>query len=271
VPASAVIETSPGGNSHSWYFLDRAIGAGDGQELGKLMRQSCGGDHCSGVVTQPFRLPGLVNHPDAKKRKRGRVAVPTRILRLTDRTYGAAQLTAAFACAPLPIEASSTPAPATETHRPAYCRSRARAILRAELGDDRSAAFMSACNYAWTGGMTAEEFETIAREHLDGCAGKYAGRLREEIDRCYSKMGAADTEWQRRRRWHRDLSGDPQLTTDALEFAALIRNDPSNERYIRVQFAAELEAGCRLLIRRKWLIDRDGWFALGRGPSLSVD
>jgi hypothetical protein len=49
---------------------------------------------------------------------------------------------------------------------------------------------MSAINYAVLGGMTAEQFEAIARDHSRGCSGKYlAGRdrLREEIMRRYAK------------------------------------------------------------------------------------
>ena len=48
LPASALIETSPN-NEHRWFFLRRAIGVGDAVELGKLMRESCGGDHCRAI------------------------------------------------------------------------------------------------------------------------------------------------------------------------------------------------------------------------------
>jgi hypothetical protein len=94
-PASVVVETSPG-NEHDWYFLKHAIGVGDAQELGQRMRQSCGGDHCSRNPVQPFRLVGTPNFPNQKKRERGRIAVPTRILRITDQTYTAEELTAWF-------------------------------------------------------------------------------------------------------------------------------------------------------------------------------
>ena len=48
LPASALIETSPN-NEHRWFFLRRAIGVGDAVELGKLMRESWGGDHCRAI------------------------------------------------------------------------------------------------------------------------------------------------------------------------------------------------------------------------------
>ena len=72
LPASALIETSPD-NEHRWYFLNRAIGDGDAVELGQLMRNSCGGDGCTGVPTQPFRIAGTPNYPDKRKRARNRV------------------------------------------------------------------------------------------------------------------------------------------------------------------------------------------------------
>jgi len=75
--------------------------------------------------------------------------------------------------------------------RPAMCRSKARAILAAEHAD-RSAAFMSAVNYAVLGGISTEQFEAIARQYPDGAASKYldgADRLRAEIQRCFAKAG----------------------------------------------------------------------------------
>jgi hypothetical protein len=193
-PASAIVETSPG-NQHEWFFLRHAIGATDGQQLGQLMRQACGGDHCSGVVTQPYRLAGTPNYPDKKKQNRGRIVTPTRILRLTGKTYTAAELTAWFAAdAPLPLESDRQPAAefdrTVRVEQPAFCRSKARAILAGVPSIDRSAQFMSAVNYAALGGIPADEFEAIARRYSGGCAGKYLegrDRLRAEIDRCYAK------------------------------------------------------------------------------------
>jgi ribosomal protein L37E len=69
IPASAVVETSPG-NDQSWYFLQHAVSADDARALGCQMRDACGGDHCSGNPTQPYRIPGLPNFPNLKKRER---------------------------------------------------------------------------------------------------------------------------------------------------------------------------------------------------------
>jgi hypothetical protein len=66
IPPSAIVQTSQT-NEHSWYFLSRAIGADDAPELGKLMRQSAGGDHCSGNPVQPFRCAGCANYPGGRR------------------------------------------------------------------------------------------------------------------------------------------------------------------------------------------------------------
>jgi hypothetical protein len=198
VPASAVVETSPG-NDQNWYFLKRAIGRGDGQELGRRMRDACGGDHCSGNPTQPFRIPGCPNYPDLKKRARGRVPVPARLLWTSDRTYTHAELLAQWAGAEAPprdIPSPSCSIARPISHRPAFCRSKARALLAADVtGIDRSSRFMSAVNYAAMGGITAEDFEDLCRQHPAGCAEKYLtdrDRLREEIVRCFGKAMRQD-------------------------------------------------------------------------------
>jgi RepB DNA-primase from phage plasmid len=193
LPPSAVVETSAPANEHLWYFLARAVGVGDATVLGKAMRRRDGGDHCSGSPVQPFRVAGTPNYPSRKKQERGRVVVPTRLVLASPVTYAAEKLLAHFsACAP-----AAEPAPrldlGLEHRRPAYCRSRARLILASDPGPDRSAQFMSAARYAAMGGMSPEQFEVIAREHPDGCAGKYlvgSDRLRQEVLRCYGKASS---------------------------------------------------------------------------------
>jgi hypothetical protein len=93
--ASAVVETSPG-NHHEWIFLDRALNADAAKSIGDMIRKASGGDACSGVITQPFRLPGTPNFPDAKKIARGRIVVPTHLISITDKVWTPDELTAAF-------------------------------------------------------------------------------------------------------------------------------------------------------------------------------
>ena len=94
--ASAIVETSPG-NRHIWLFLRRALNAADAKRLGDLIRKGTGADHNTGTVTQPYRIPGTPNYPDAKKRARGRVVVPTRLIAVSDKLWVPTEIEAAFA------------------------------------------------------------------------------------------------------------------------------------------------------------------------------
>src|SRR5262249_17227710 len=93
--ASAIIETSPG-NSHIWLFLRQALSAADAVPLGAQIRKAVGADHDTGVVTQPYRVPGTPNYPDEKKRKRGRVAVPTRLISVSNKLWDPVEIEAVF-------------------------------------------------------------------------------------------------------------------------------------------------------------------------------
>ena len=89
--ASAVVETSSG-NTHEWLFLSRALNATAAKTIGTAIRKACGADDCTGVVTACYRLPGTPNLPDAKKRARDRAITPTRLLRVTDKTWSVENL-----------------------------------------------------------------------------------------------------------------------------------------------------------------------------------
>jgi hypothetical protein len=192
VPASMTIETSPPDNTHSWFFLRHAIGATEAQALGKMMREHDGGDSCSGNCVQPFRCAGTTNFPNRKKTARGRIANATWIQSVSGISYSADELRRRFiTVAPIDPETDLfTPKVAMAPHSRGYSRVLARGILAADPNGDRSAAFMAAVNHAINGGMTASEFEMLARRYPDGCAMKYlegADRLRAEIARAYSK------------------------------------------------------------------------------------
>jgi hypothetical protein len=70
---SLVVETSLG-NTHEWLFVDRALSGTEAKQIGDAIRAAVGADSGTGVVTQPFRVAGTPNFPNAKKRARGRVA-----------------------------------------------------------------------------------------------------------------------------------------------------------------------------------------------------
>jgi hypothetical protein len=196
--ASAIIETSPG-NRHIWLLLHRALSAADAKRLGDMIRKGTGADHNTGTVTQPYRIPGTPNYPDAKKRARGRVVVPTRLIAVTDKLWGPTNIEAAFSTGE--TQAAKTQ-PARKTtgalkHTgPTRGTPRLVAAVKRKLaakvtaGTDRSAQFQSAVNAAVRAGMTVDQFEDLARRHSSGCVSKYlenGDRLRAEIDRSWSK------------------------------------------------------------------------------------
>ena len=103
VRPSLTIETSPG-NLHLWYLLTQPLAAGPAKMLGDAIRVATGTDQDTGVVSQPYRVPGTPNFPSKAKRARGRLSVePTRIVEHSGRLWDPAELKAAFAAqAPAP-------------------------------------------------------------------------------------------------------------------------------------------------------------------------
>jgi hypothetical protein len=194
--ASAVVETSPN-NTHEWLFLRRGLDAGGARPLGEQIRKATGTDHDTGVVTQPYRIPGTPNYPNAKKRARGRVVVPTKLIRVSDRLWTPDEITAAFpATAKPPRKARRA---INGSGRPAASPRRIAAVKRRLADDatdmDRSAIFQSAVNAAVRAGITPEQFENLARQYPDGCAAKYlehGDRLQQEIERSWEKAEQND-------------------------------------------------------------------------------
>ncbi|MGO8925126.1 MAG: DUF3631 domain-containing protein [Xanthobacteraceae bacterium] len=202
--ASAVIETSPG-NSHVWLFLDHALGAADAKPLGDMIRKASGADHATGVITQPYRLPGTPNYPDAKKRARGRIVGPTKLLAVTNKLWTPGEIEAAFS-----TDAAQVAKPAgsskTNGRHPTTPRSSAavkrRLSRKANPEMDRSAQFQSAVNAAVRAGVSPNDLEAEMRKHPDGCASKYlesGDRLRAEINRSYAKVEQQQQQEQAQR------------------------------------------------------------------------
>jgi hypothetical protein len=194
--ASAVVETSPG-NTHEWLFLQRALDAGDAKPLGEAIRKATGADHDTGVVTQPYRIPGTPNFPNASKRARGRVVVPTRLVSVSDKTWTPDELAAIFPADQTQTAKAQKPRRKTAgtSKQNGPCPSIPRVIKRRVAakttpGMDRSAHFQSVVNAAVRAGMAPDQLEQLMREHPDGCASKYlenGDRLRAEIERSWEK------------------------------------------------------------------------------------
>jgi hypothetical protein len=196
--ASAIVETSPG-NRHIWLLLRRALNATAAKRFGEMIRKSVAADANTGTVTQPYRVAGTPNFPDAKKRARGRVVVPTRLISISDKLWTPAEIEARFSTDGVQA-ASIQPArkPVRALKRTGRTRSTPRAIARVKrklaakvtAKTDRSAKFQSAVNAAVRAGMEPDQFEDLARQCPDGCAAKYledGDRLHVEVGRSWSK------------------------------------------------------------------------------------
>ena len=66
VRPSLVIETSPG-NFHYWYLFTRAIPADQARIIGDAIRAGTDTDHDTGVITQCYRVAGIILHPQSKR------------------------------------------------------------------------------------------------------------------------------------------------------------------------------------------------------------
>jgi hypothetical protein len=188
--ATVTIETSSH-NVQELILLDRALPPDEAHKIGAAIRAATRADYCSGTITQPYRIPGLPNFPNAAKRARGRTVAATRLLQADGKVWTRDELLAAF-----PSEAPRAPAAKKTPTRPvkSSMRVRAKASRKATPKMDRSATFQSTVAAAVKSGMTADELEHELRKHPDGCASKYlegTDRLRAEIDRSWQKAEAA--------------------------------------------------------------------------------
>lgn len=92
IPDPTVIVFSGGGYQAFWklktpFLVDGDITKAEEFELyNKRLEQIFGGDHCHNV-DRIMRLPGTVNVPDAKKRKKGRVEELSKLLQFTGNVY----------------------------------------------------------------------------------------------------------------------------------------------------------------------------------------
>ena len=177
------VESSPG-NAHNWILLDRALTPEQAEPLGRALRAWIGSDSATAKLTQPYRVAGTPNFPDARKRARGRTVAPTRILDVTGPVWSADRLAEIV-----------PPAPERKTAHVPGGRSGATSStvedLAADTGEDRSGRFYDAIRAAVRAGMLPADVEEVFRRHQDGCASKYLkpyDRLAEEIARAWGKV-----------------------------------------------------------------------------------
>jgi AAA domain/RepB DNA-primase from phage plasmid/IclR helix-turn-helix domain len=183
--ASMTVETSPG-NFQFWFFLREAIAPELAQKLGERIRKAVNSDHDTGNPTQPYRVAGTVNYPNKQKIERGRVTVPTRLVEFDPETLWTPEdIETAF---PLIERAARAEAPGGETGEvPADTM---KAISEGVSGSnrDRSYVFFNVVlalkRLAWT----TDAITALLEQHPNGIAAKYTGRLRQEVERVYSKI-----------------------------------------------------------------------------------
>ena len=175
--------------------MHRALSAADAKPLGDRIRKATGADHNTGTVTQPYRIPGTPNYPDAKKRERGRTVVATKLIAVSDRLWDPTEIQAAFSTGG--EEVAKTPPTTRATGALNRGAPLAKAIAKAKIAakvnskTDRSAVFQSGVNAAVRAGMTPDQVEAEMREHPDGPQQKYlegGDQLRQEIDRSLEKV-----------------------------------------------------------------------------------
>jgi hypothetical protein len=181
-------------------FLGRGLDAGDAKPLGEILRKTTGADHDTGVITQPYRIPGTPNFPDYRKRVRGRTVVPTKLIRVSDRLWTPSEIEATFSTGKTQVaevQPSRKAAGALKQNGLGRSTPRRKAIAKAKIAakvksrTDRSAAFHAAVCAAADAGMSPDQVETEMREHPDGPQQKYlkdGDRLRQEINRSFEKV-----------------------------------------------------------------------------------
>jgi hypothetical protein len=183
--ASLVVESSPR-NSHDWIFLPPGLPLEEAIGIGKGLKALAGGDDNTGTITQPYRVAGTPNYPNATKRARGRTTTPTRILKSGGLAWTREQLLAAF---PPPPKQERGEIP---TGHSGVVDEGVEEIVSEPPRDRlRSHRFYDACKAAHAAGMTPDDLEALMRKHPNGCASKYlepSDRLRREIERAWSKL-----------------------------------------------------------------------------------
>lgn len=198
---SLVIQTSPG-NSHRWYFLARALPHAEAAKIGMGMKAAMGGDSDTGTPTQPYRVAGTPNFPNAAKQARGRRNIePTSILEHGGRAYEPDELNRTFPFVDEPRASASAGAEAYEGPSrdiakllKACSPTRIRQIGETSeqmtaRGTDRSRAFMMVVGFVRGDGFSMAEAVTLLRAFPNsGFMEKYGNRIEAETARVWNKV-----------------------------------------------------------------------------------
>src|SRR5262245_39975245 len=206
---SMIVETSPG-NFQFWFFLRVALDSERAQKLGERIRHVVNSDHDTGNPTQPYRVAGTVNYPDAGKIARGRVTVWTRLIALDptslwtpediERAFPAAVQQSKGNGSGAPVSggngdaaAPSSPAPTGGPDEADIPSDTMRVIRDGPTkgnAKDRSLAFFNVLIMLKGLGFALEHIIELLERYPEGVAKKYEGRLRYETKREYNKIMA---------------------------------------------------------------------------------
>src|SRR6516165_134713 len=188
---SMTVETSPG-NFQFWFFLRAAINAELAQKLGERIRRAVNSDHDTGNPTQPYRIAGTINYPNAKKTARGRDTVWTRLIALDPNAlWTPEEIERAFPLSEQPRTNGGAPTPggsASEADIPADTMRVIRDGPTKGNAKDRSLAFFNVMIVLKGLGFTVERIIELLERYPEGVAKKYEGRLGYETKREYNKI-----------------------------------------------------------------------------------
>jgi Virulence-associated protein E/RepB DNA-primase from phage plasmid len=197
VRPSMSVATSPG-NFQYWFFLEKAIDAEQARKLGEQIRRVASSDDDTGNPTQPYRVAGTVNYPNAVKVARGRVVVDTQLIEFVPGLlWTPEKIRAAF---PAPQSApvsksngSSTPAEdVDEADIPEVTLRLIREGVQ-KGKDDRSDAFFNIVRDLKKDGWGVDDIIALFRRYPTGIAQKYyesGDRIERETRRAYDKPKA---------------------------------------------------------------------------------
>src|SRR5262249_16310434 len=184
VPVSLTVNTSPD-NHHYWFFLEHALDPATAQKLGERLRAATNADSDTGNVCQPYRIAGTPNYPNKTKLERGRVITPTRALGFDPETLWTLERFEQDFPAPAEPIGGGTSA-AEESSIPDETM---QVVRNGAPKGQQSDAFWSVVLVLKRSGWSIDAIVALLEKYPDGIASKYRGRLRQEVERIWNKLG----------------------------------------------------------------------------------
>ncbi len=178
---------APRATRHNWILLDRALTPEQAEPLGRALRAWIGSDSATAKLTQPYRVAGTPNFPDARKRARGRVVSPTRILYMAGPVWSADDLAEVVPPAPETTSRArpGRPIGSDKRHRRGPGGRHGRGPVRPVLSTRSGRRSAPACSRP-----TSRTCSGVIRTDAPASTCKPYDRLAEEIARAWGKVAA---------------------------------------------------------------------------------